>query len=39
MKTHTTLGYEALVHAEKSLGTKVEFLTCAKSIILSHQEK
>jgi putative two-component system response regulator len=39
MKTHTTLGFEALVHAEKSLGTKVEFLTCAKSIILSHQEK
>lgn len=39
MKTHTTLGFEAITHAEKSLGTKVEFLTCAKSIILSHQEK
>jgi putative two-component system response regulator len=39
MKTHTTLGYEAIVHAENSLGAKVEFLTCAKSIILSHQEK
>lgn len=39
MKTHTTLGFEAIAHAEKSLGAKVEFLTCAKSIILSHQEK
>jgi len=39
MKTHTTLGFEAISHAETSLGTKVEFLTCAKSIILSHQEK
>lgn len=39
MKTHTTLGFEAISHAEQSLGTKVEFLTCAKSIILSHQEK
>ena len=39
MKNHTTLGYEAIAHAETSLGTKVEFLTCAKSIILSHQEK
>lgn len=39
MKTHTTLGYEAIAHAETSLGTKVDFLACAKSIILSHQEK
>ena len=39
MKTHTTLGFEAIAHAETSLGAKVEFLTCAKSIILSHQEK
>jgi putative two-component system response regulator len=39
MKTHTTLGYDAIVHAEAVLGAKVEFLTCAKLIILSHQEK
>ena len=39
MKTHTTLGYDAIVHAETVLGAKVEFLACAKSIILSHQEK
>lgn len=39
MKTHTTLGYEAIVHAETVLGAKVEFLTCAKLIVLSHQEK
>lgn len=39
MKTHTTLGYEAIEHAEKSLGTSVEFLSMAKEIALSHQEK
>jgi putative two-component system response regulator len=39
MKTHTTLGYEAMVNAENALGTRVEFLTVAKSIALSHQEK
>lgn len=39
MKAHTTLGYEALDHAERSLGTRVEFLSMAKEIALSHQEK
>jgi putative two-component system response regulator len=39
MKTHTTLGRDAIEHAENSLGTNVEFLTMAKEIALSHQEK
>jgi putative two-component system response regulator len=39
MKTHTTLGHDAIAHAETALGTRVEFLSCAKSIALSHQEK
>jgi len=39
MKTHTTLGYEAIEHAEKQLGMQVDFLSMAKDIALSHQEK
>ncbi|MFA7292529.1 MAG: two-component system response regulator [Rhodocyclaceae bacterium] len=39
MKTHTTLGCDAITHAENSLGTEVEFLKMAKEIALSHQEK
>jgi len=39
MKTHTTLGRDAIVHAENALGISVDFLTFAKSIALSHQEK
>lgn len=39
MKTHTQLGYDAIDHAEKSLGTRVDFLQMAKDIALSHQEK
>ena len=39
MKTHTTLGRDAIEHAEKALGVKVDFLSFAKSIALSHQEK
>jgi putative two-component system response regulator len=39
MKTHTTLGYEAIMHAETALGTTVDFLSFAKTIALSHQEK
>ncbi|CAG0955729.1 adenylate cyclase [Rhodocyclaceae bacterium] len=39
MKTHTTLGHDAIEHAEKALGTDVEFLRMAKEIALSHQEK
>ena len=39
MKTHTTLGRDAIMHAERALGTQVEFLTIAKEIAYSHQEK
>ncbi len=39
MKTHTTLGHEALVYAEQRLGASVQFLRFAKEIALSHQEK
>lgn len=39
MKTHTTLGRDALEHAEHMLGTEVAFLTLAKEIAYSHQEK
>jgi len=39
MKTHTTLGRDAIVHAENALGTNVDFLSFAKSFALSHQEK
>ena len=39
MKTHATLGRDAIVQAENALGTKVDFLSFAKSIALSHQEK
>ncbi len=39
MKTHTTLGLDAIVKAEERLGLKVAFLTFAKEIAFSHQEK
>lgn len=39
MKTHTTLGREAIIHAEKNLGIEVPFLRYAKEIAYSHQEK
>ena len=39
MKTHTTLGRDAIDHAERALGTNVEFLRLAKEIAYSHQEK
>ncbi|MFZ3220349.1 MAG: two-component system response regulator [Rhodoferax sp.] len=39
MKTHTTLGRNAIEYAERSLGTDVEFLRMAKEIALSHHEK
>ena len=39
MKTHTTLGKEAIEHAERALGTPVPFLSMAKEIAYSHQEK
>ena len=39
MKTHTTLGMEAIACAEARLGKDVPFLRCAKEIAYSHQEK
>ena len=39
MKTHTTLGRDAIEHAELALGHEVPFLRFAKEIALSHQEK
>jgi putative two-component system response regulator len=39
MKSHTTLGRDAIQHAEDSLGTSVEFLSMAKEIAYGHQEK
>jgi putative two-component system response regulator len=39
MKTHTTLGREAIEHAERELGIEMEFLSIAKEIAYSHQEK
>jgi len=39
MKTHTTLGFEAIEHAERQLHMHVAFLSTAKEIALSHQEK
>jgi putative two-component system response regulator len=39
MKTHTTIGRDALRRAEAQLGVEVEFLRLAKEIAYSHQEK
>lgn len=39
MKTHTTLGCNALLQAEKELGLDLPFLQHAKEIALYHQEK
>jgi putative two-component system response regulator len=39
MKTHTTLGRDAIVMAERQLGVPVEFLRFAKEIAYFHQEK
>jgi len=39
MKTHTTLGRDAIQHAEEQLGMSVGFLHLAKEIAYSHQEK
>jgi HD-GYP domain-containing protein (c-di-GMP phosphodiesterase class II) len=39
MKTHATLGYEAIEKAERQLGISVDFLACAKEIALNHHEK
>jgi len=39
MKTHTTLGRDAIVAAERRLGVEMPFLAFAKEIAYSHQEK
>ena len=39
MKTHTTLGRDAIANAERQLGLEVDFLRLAKEIAYSHQEK
>jgi putative two-component system response regulator len=39
MKSHTTLGRDAIVRAEEQLNLKVDFLNCAKEIAYYHQEK
>jgi len=39
MKTHTTLGRDAIARAADELGEDVAFLTLAKEIAYSHQEK
>ena len=39
MKTHCKLGRDAIQQAEDRLGLKVDFLTVAKEIAYSHQEK
>jgi putative two-component system response regulator len=39
MKTHTTLGFQAIERAERQFGREVEFLGMAKEIALCHQEK
>lgn len=39
MKTHTTLGRDAILNAEQQLGIEMPFLNYAKEIAYSHQEK
>ncbi len=39
MKAHCALGRDAIQHAEDTLGASVEFLSMAKEIAYSHQEK
>lgn len=39
MKTHTTLGRDAIVQAEHAVGVELDFFTFAKEIAYSHQEK
>jgi putative two-component system response regulator len=39
MKTHTTLGRDAIARAEVDLGDEVAFLSIAKEIAYCHQEK
>ncbi len=39
MKTHATLGYKAILQAERELGKEVPFLRFAKEIAYGHHEK
>jgi putative two-component system response regulator len=39
MTNHSRLGHNAIEHAEQSLGSPVQFLSCAKQIALYHHEK
>jgi len=39
MQKHAALGYTAIEQAEKTLGSPVAFLSCAKEIARSHHEK
>jgi HD-GYP domain-containing protein (c-di-GMP phosphodiesterase class II) len=39
MKTHTTLGFNAIEEAQRQLGMKVGFLACVQEIALGHHEK
>jgi putative two-component system response regulator len=39
MKTHTTLGRNAILEAEKLIDAPSSFLACAREIACSHQEK
>ena len=39
MKTHTTLGRDAILAAEKCLGSPTSFLSLAREIAWSHHEK
>ena len=39
MKTHTTLGRDAIEQAEQTLGVSGDFLKMAKDMIYSHQER
>ncbi|MEO7793761.1 MAG: two-component system response regulator [Thermoanaerobaculia bacterium] len=39
MKTHATIGRDAILQAEERLGTNVEFLRYAKEIAYGHQER
>lgn len=39
MRTHPKMAYDALLRAEKTLGQTASWLTVAKELVLSHQEK
>jgi len=39
MKTHPTLGHDALVHAQQAVDESVGFLDIAKQMVYSHHEK